>query len=103
MSALLDIYIKAEALETLHKTIAKKGDKGLSVTVSINDETNKHGQNVTMFVSQTKEQRDAKKEKFYVGNGKVFWMKDGISVAEKKDESKQGRSRDEDDHDPLPF
>lgn len=106
MAALLDIYIKAETLKTLADTIAKKGEKGLSITVSVNDETNEWGQNVTSFVSQTKEQREAKKDRFYVGNGKVFWT-DGIAkIAVKKEAaptSDQAATGTEAPDDDLPF
>jgi hypothetical protein len=56
------------------------------MTISINDETNNYGQNVTAFAAQTKEQRDAKADKFYVGNGKVFWTDGTIVTAKKPDE-----------------
>ena len=46
MSALLDLYIKVETLETLLETVKKKAEKGLSVTISIEDESNDWGQNV---------------------------------------------------------
>jgi hypothetical protein len=84
MSNLSEIYIKKEVLETLLKVVNTKGEKGVSITVSMNDETNQYGQNVSAFVSQTKEQREAKKDKYYVGNGKVFWTDGKITVAEKK-------------------
>ena len=101
MGALLDIYIKAETLETLSKTVQAKGEKGLSVTVSVNDETNEYGQNTYAFVSQSKEQREAKAKKFTVGNGKVFWTDGGINLAVKKDKP-QTTPVLEDDSD-LPF
>ena len=84
MSNLSEIYIKKEVLETLLKVVNTKGEKGVSITVSTNDETNQWGQNVSSYVSQSKEQREAKKDKFYVGNGKVFWTDGKITVAEKK-------------------
>ena len=56
MAALLDLYIKVETLETLLKVVKAKNEKGVALTISINDETNQYGQNVTSFVSQTKEQ-----------------------------------------------
>ena len=87
MSALADIYIKKETLKTLLDTVEKKGEKGVSINVSINDETNEYGQNVSSFVSQTKEQRDAKTNKFFTGNGKVFWTNGTIKVAEKKEQA----------------
>jgi hypothetical protein len=97
MAALGDIYFKKETLETLLKGINAKSEKGISIVFSINDETTKYGQNVSAYVSQTKEQQEAKKEKFYVGNGRVFWLKDGIKVAEKKTESNEPTTTKADD------
>jgi hypothetical protein len=86
MSSLSEIYLKKEVLETLLKTITAKGENGVSITISTSDETNNYGQNVTSFVSQTKEQREAKAGKYYVGNGKVFWTDGKITVAKKKED-----------------
>jgi hypothetical protein len=86
MSSLSEIYLKKETLETLLKTVTAKGENGVSITISTSDETNNYGQNVTSFVSQTKEQREAKANKYYVGNGKVFWTDGKITVAKKKDD-----------------
>ena len=55
-------------------------------TASINDELDKYGNNVAITVQQTKEQREAKEKKVYVGNGKVIWTNGKIEVA-KKDEN----------------
>jgi hypothetical protein len=87
MSSLSEIYLKKETLETLLKTITAKGENGVSITISTSDETNNYGQNVSSFVSQTKEQREAKAGKYYVGNGKVFWTDGKITVAKKKEEA----------------
>jgi hypothetical protein len=87
MSSLSEIYLKKEVLETLLKTVTAKGENGVSVTISTSDETNQYGQNVTSFVSQTKEQREAKAGKYYVGNGKVFWTDGKITVAKKKEDA----------------
>ena len=86
MSALGDIYITKQKLQIILDTMENKKMKGISFTVSINDEINKYGQNISCHVSQTKEQREAKKEKFYVGNGKVFWTDGKIVKAEKKED-----------------
>jgi hypothetical protein len=87
MSSLSEIYLKKEVLETLLKTVTAKGENGVSITISTSDETNQYGQNVTSFVSQTKEQREAKANKYYVGNGKVFWTDGKITVAKKKEDA----------------
>jgi hypothetical protein len=106
MSVLSDIYIKTEVLETLLNTVKKKGEKGISITVSIQDEANQWGQNVSGYVSQTKEQREAKKDRFYVGNGKVFWTDGKVVKAEKKAEevpAKPEYYNQIDANDDLPF
>jgi len=51
-------------------------------TISIVDETNEFGQNLSMFEEQTKEQRLAGEKRKYIGNGKVFWTDGNITKAE---------------------
>ena len=101
MSSLSEIYIKKEVLETMLKTVIAKNEKGVSITISINDETNKYGQNLSGFVSQTKEQREAKTNKFYVGNGKVFWTDGTITKPEAKQQDQQSAPQEEEGI--LPF
>ena len=51
--------------------------------------------------SQTKEEREAKVAKTYLGNGKVVWMSDkGVTVAERED---QPETVSEPASDDLPF
>ena len=69
-------------------------------TIAINDETNKFGQNVSMYKEQTKEQREAKEPKEYIGNGKVFWTDGKIVKAEKPAEAVSTTTDDKGD---LPF
>ena len=103
MSALLDIYIKAEVLETLSKTVQKKGEKGLSLTISVSDNTSEYGQNVSGYVSQSKEDREAEKKKFYVGNGRVFWTDGKIILAERIEKHSQNQHKEDEEQDDLPF
>ena len=83
MGSLASIYIKKETLAVMLKTVESKNEKGFEMTVSVNDDTNQFGQNVSAFAAQTREQREAKKSKYYVGNGKVFWTDGVIKTAEK--------------------
>lgn len=68
-----------------------------NLTISISDSTNPYGQNISIYEEQTKEERDAKKPRNYVGNGKIFWTDGNVSVAEKR----QTESAPADDD--LPF
>jgi hypothetical protein len=49
MSALTDLYIKKDVLKTLLDTLEKKGDNGISITISISDEPNNYNQNVSSY------------------------------------------------------
>jgi len=52
--------------------IGKKG-KYLPITITINDELDQFGNQGPVVVDQTKEERDAKAAKTYLGNVKVVW------------------------------
>jgi len=58
------------------KLIAGKTGQFLNVTITINDEVDKYGNNASIFESQSKEEREAKTPKNYLGNGKVIWTSD---------------------------
>ena len=55
------------------KIIEGKKGKYLPLTITINDELDNFGNNGPVVVQQTKEERDAKVEKVYLGNVKVVW------------------------------
>ena len=61
------------------KIINGKKGKYLPITITINDELDNYGNNGPVTVQQTKEERDAKVEKVYLGNVKVVWT-DGNNV-----------------------
>lgn len=51
----------------------KNGAKYLEITIGINDEENKYGQDTSISISQSKEERESKTPKIYLGNGKTVW------------------------------
>ena len=52
--------------------VGKKG-KYLPITITLNDEVDQFGNQGPVVVEQTKEERDAKAPKTYLGNVKVVW------------------------------
>jgi|TARA_Y100000289_G_C3927335_1_gene154270 hypothetical protein len=65
--------------------IGKKG-KYLPLTITLNDEVDQFGNQGPMIVSQTKEEREAKTEKTYLGNVQVVWTNgENVDVAPRKD------------------
>jgi|TARA_R110002049_G_scaffold389_1_gene2234 hypothetical protein len=97
MASLINLNIN---VENLPKEKFVKGKKGVyyNFTISVNDETNQFGQNVSAFDSQTKEEREAKKPKQYIGNGKVVWT-DGKSTKAQQ----EAQPQDNDNNVDLPF
>lgn len=103
MASLSSLYLKLEILETLVKTIKAKNEQGVELTINVNNENNKYDQNVSAYVSQTKEQRDEKKPRFYVGNGRLFWTDGVVSVLPKVADAPVQAVKAEEVADDLPF
>lgn len=102
MSALMNIYIKRDTLAIMLDTLQKKGDNGINLTISVNDRNDNYGHNVAAFVSQTKEEREAGKNRYYVGNGSVAYVSDsGVKVIPRETPPQQDNSSDTGDN--LPF
>lgn len=70
-------------------------------TIAVDDKTNEYGKNVSVYEEQTKEEREAKAKKKYLGSGKVFWTSGSVVVAEKKDAVKKQEAVVDDSS--LPF
>ena len=65
--------------------VGKKG-KYLPVTITINDELGNYGDSGPIIVEQSKEERDAKAPKVYLGNVKVVWTNGtNVDVAPRED------------------
>ena len=107
MSTLINASIKASELKKIDKTKIIKGEKDsyIPVTISVNDES-KYGKNVSISIAQSKEERDAKAVKHFLGNGSVIWT-DGNIVLGKKEESQsftpKATSSVPNEMDDLPF
>ena len=60
-------------LTKIEKSKIIKGKKGsyINITMFVNDEVDKYGNNASIIMSQTKEEREAKTPRVYLGNGKT--------------------------------
>ena len=96
MSVLMNASIRVDKLPKEKFIKGKDGAVYYNLTISVSDET-RYGNNVAITDSQTKEERDAKKPKNYLGNGKVVWTDGNIVLAEKEEILEQETSDD------LPF
>ena len=90
------------------KIIEGKKGKYLPITITINDELDNFGNNGPVVVQQTKDERDAKVDKVYLGNVKVVWTNGTNVDSAPKGEAPAvatpvGKPGDNNESDDLPF
>ena len=56
--------------------IGKDGKKYISIVIAEMKEENEYGNTHYLYMSQTKEERDAKAKRTYIGNGKAYKPKE---------------------------
>jgi len=83
MSSIVSASIDLTKIEK-SKVIEKNGKRWLNLTISINDTTDTYGNNASVSINQSQEERTAKSPKTYLGNAKVIWTDGKIIIAEKK-------------------
>ena len=85
--------------------IGKKG-KYLPISITLNDELDQFGNQGPVIVDQTKEEREAKVAKTYLGNVKVVWTNgDNVDAAPRTDQPQQQQAQPakQEVEDDLPF
>ena len=81
--------------------VGKKG-KYLPITITINDEVDQFGNQGPVVVEQSKEERDAKDPKTYLGNVKVVWT-NGTNVEPAPRDGEPVQAQTAPQTDDLPF
>ena len=84
------------------KIINGKKGKYLPITITLNDEQDKFGNDGPIIVQQTKEERESKVEKKYLGNVKVVWS-NGSNVEPKRETTAPQQVTNNNLGDDLPF
>ena len=93
-------------LAAIPKDKIYKGKKGsyLPITITINDELGNYGDNGPIIVEQSKEEREAKVDKVYLGNVKVVWTNgDNVAAAPRDGQPQQAAASVPEPADDLPF
>lgn len=83
MGAIINYSLRVDKLPKEKFIAGKDGAVYVNLTMSVNDET-RYGNNASIYISQTKEENEAKKQRTYLGNGKVVWNNGSIVNAEKE-------------------
>jgi len=72
------------------KVIVGKKGKYLPITITLNDELDQFGNQGPIVVAQTKEERESKQNKTYLGNVQVVWTNgDNVAAAPRQDQPAQ--------------
>ena len=86
------------------KVIVGKKGKYLPITITINDEVDQFGNQGPIVVAQTKEEREAKQNKTYLGNVQVVWTNgENVPTAPRQDEQAAPAAAAPAPADDLPF
>jgi len=102
MAGIIKTSINLTAIPKDRIIEGKKG-KYLPITITINDEVDQFGNNGPVIVSQSKEERDAKEPKTYLGNVNVVWT-NGTFPEPNKDGQPQAAMPTQASNEPdLPF
>ena len=72
MAGIIKASINLNAIDKSKIIEGKKG-KYLPITITVNDEPDQFGNQGPVCLEQTKEEREAKVAKVYLGNVKVLW------------------------------
>ena len=81
MASIIKTSINLSAIPKDKIIVGKKG-KYIPIAITLNDEVDQFGNQGPVVVSQTKEERDSKDAKVYLGNVQVVWTNgDNVAVA----------------------
>ena len=101
MAGIVQASINLNAIDKSKIIEGKKG-KYLPITITVNDEVDQFGNHGPVCIQQTKEEREAKVPKTYLGNVKVVWT-NGTFPDRVTDGQPQGKPQPAKVEEDLPF
>ena len=102
MASIIKTSINLNAIPKDRIIIGKKG-KYLPIAITINDEPDQFGNQGPVIVDQTKEEREAKSAKTYLGNVKVVWTNGDNVAAAPRGDAPQSQPKVNVEKEDLPF
>ena len=100
MGAIINYSLRVDKLPKEKFIAGKDGAVYVNLTMSVNDET-RYGNNASVMINQTQEERESKKPRTYLSNGQVAWT-DGNIVKAEREEAKEVVTQEAETSD-LPF
>lgn len=106
MATIANISIDVTKIDKSKLIDGKDGRKYYNMTFSINDSTDQYGNNIQVWEGQSKEEREAKAQRNFLGNGRTVWSgenkpQQNTTVTQPIESNKNYTP--ENDQDDLPF
>lgn len=73
MAQILSCSIDVKKIDKSKLIPGKNGAMYLNLQLFVNDEKDTYGNNIDVAMGQTKEERERKDKKIYLGNGREIW------------------------------
>ncbi len=73
MSKLISLSIDVKKIDKSKLISHSNGAVYLNLTMDLKDESDQYGNDCSVWIQQSKEERDAKARRTFLGNGKVLW------------------------------
>ena len=83
MANLGKCWINVKNIDKARLQTLKSGAVGFNISFAINDEVDQYGNNVSMWMDQTEDERKAKAKRVYLGNGKLSWSNGVVTIVNK--------------------
>lgn len=84
MGALISSYLSKAKLEMLLQECNSRSSNGIPITISVNDTADQYGNNIWGYISQSKEESEARKPRVTVLNGNVVWNDGKITTIKRE-------------------
>lgn len=100
MAQIISVSIDLNKLDKSRIVEGKNGAKYYNFTINVNDEKDNYGNDASVTISQTAEERQAKAQRTFVGNGRVVWSNSNTTPQASNNSQSEPNDNFDDD---LPF
>lgn len=78
MSKIINVRLELDKIDKTKIVVGEKG-KYLNIIVAERKETDQYGNTHTVYIQQSKEERESKEEKIYMGSGKEYEFENNVT------------------------
>ena len=83
MSVIGNGWMNCSGMDKSKITKTKGGKMGFAFQFAINDKVDDYGNNVTIWHTQTQEEKDDKEKRVFIANGKANWTNGELTIVNK--------------------